>query len=74
MRTKNQTMNNLERYIVFMREKGYEVQTLRKYQGTEYAPREIKHKLDMNGIFRAINGRAAPDQMHVAERLNGTIT
>ena len=74
MRTKVQTLSNIVRYFAFMRNKGYNVQALRTDQGTEYSSLEIKSYMNMNGIEHAITGRAAHEQMHVAERMNRTIT
>lgn len=74
MRNKNQTMHNLERYIAFMSNKRYEVQTLRTDQGTEHESWEIKNHLDMNGISHAITGRSVHSQIHVSGRKNRTIS
>lgn len=67
-------MNNIERYVCFMSTKYHEVQTFRTEQGTEYASSRIDNYLRVNGITHVLTGRAVHAQMHVAERINRTIT
>lgn len=57
-----------------MRNRGYDVQTIRTDQGTEYSSSEIESYLRLKGIENVITGRAAREQMHVAESMNLTLT
>lgn len=66
-------MQNIETFKSFMEHRGHGIQTLRTNQGSEYASREIKDFLKVNGIMHSPTGLAAHVQMHVYERMNQTV-
>lgn len=74
MKTKTETLRNFERYVAFMRARNYSLKTFRTDQGTEYVSAAIKDFLKANCIAHSQTGRSAHAQMHVAERMNRTLT
>lgn len=74
MKSKTQTLVNLKRYIAWMHNRSYNIQTLRTDQGTEYAYGTIKDFLRVNVITHALSGRWAHTKLYVAERMNRTMT
>lgn len=74
MKSKTQTLSNVERYVAWMHTRGYDVQTLRKDEGTEYSSSTIADFLRVNGINHALYGRSAHAQLHVAEKMSRTLT
>lgn len=63
----------MSRFVAFMENKVYEVQTIRTYMGSKYRFGEIKDYLRVNGIIRVLTGRRPHAQIHVKERKNRTL-
>lgn len=74
MKTKTETLRNLEIYVAFMRARNYSVRTFRTDQDTEYASSSIQCFLRFNSITYFHTNRSAHTQIHVVERMHRTLT
>lgn len=73
MKAKSETMQNIERFKVFMDAKGYPIQTFITDQASEYAFKEIQDYRKVNEISHTPTGRATHSQMHMAEWIKKTL-
>lgn len=74
MKCKKEALRNFERYVASMRTRNCKVCTFRTYLESKYAPGAIKDFIRVNGIINSREGQSAHAKMHVAERMNRTLT
>lgn len=74
MNNKTQKISNLERYISWIHNRGFNIHALRTDQGSEHSSNKIKKLLRFNRISYELSGRASHEQLHGAERRNCTLT
>jgi len=68
------TLANLTTVSNYLHARGHTIKALRTDQGSEYLNATLKTYFEGAGVEHQITGRAASAQLHVAERMNRTIT